>query len=64
MIVLGDAFQGRRTEAIKAMSVVTRMDVPKDALSQHRYFRALVTLGRHVKTLKISRLNETVSGYT
>lgn len=31
------------------MSVITRLDVPKDALSQHRYFQGLVTLSRYIK---------------
>ncbi|CAK9204288.1 unnamed protein product [Sphagnum troendelagicum] len=36
--------EGKRAEAIEVMSVITRLDVPKDALSQHRYFQGLVTL--------------------
>lgn len=36
---------GQRTEAIKIMSVMTTFDPPPDSLSQHRYFKALVTLG-------------------
>lgn len=36
---------GKRSEALEIMSVFTEMDVPQDPLSQHRYFKACITLG-------------------